>query len=125
MVVQEYVDNPFLLGGLKFDVRVYVLLTSVDPVQLYVYEEGLVRFATQKYSNHPADLANNFIHLTNFSINKESDQFVYNQEPEGTAGHKWSLSTLWQELAVQGRDPGPVWGHMHRKSLFGVVRPSL
>ena len=65
MVVQEYIDSPFLINGLKFDLRLYILLTSIDPVKIYIYEEGLVRFATAQYNNDPADIGNNFIHLTN------------------------------------------------------------
>ena len=43
VIIQEYISNPLLIDNLKFDVRVYVLMTSIEPLKLYVYEDGLVR----------------------------------------------------------------------------------
>lgn len=36
--VQEYVQKPFLVDGHKFDIGVYVVLTSVDPLRVYWYK---------------------------------------------------------------------------------------
>lgn len=48
-VVQKYVSNPLLYKGLKFDFRVYALVSGCDPLRIHIYNEGLVRFATEKY----------------------------------------------------------------------------
>lgn len=76
-VISKYVSNPLLINGHKFDLRIYVLVTCYDPLRIYVFKEGLARFATAPYSA-TIDKNNNFVHLTNYSINKKNDNFVYN-----------------------------------------------
>lgn len=66
-LIMDYIANPHLIQGIKYDLRVYVLVTSFNPLRIYIYEEGLTRFATQEYSIKTKE---KFVHLTNFSINK-------------------------------------------------------
>ena len=54
MVVSEYVNKPLLIDGYKFDLRVYVDMTSINPLRVYIYQDGLARFATVKYEK-PSD----------------------------------------------------------------------
>jgi len=66
-----------LINGFKFDLRIYVAITSVNPLKIYIYEEGLARFATEKYDGNFRDTKNVFSHLTNYSINKKNiERFV-------------------------------------------------
>jgi hypothetical protein len=75
LVISKYIDNPLLINGLKFDLRLYVLVTNFDPLKIYVYNEGLVRFASEPY-NLESIKSNVYAHLTNYSINKKSENFV-------------------------------------------------
>lgn len=49
LIVQEYIDKPFLMEGYKFDLRIYILVTSCDPLKIFLYHDGLVRMGTEKY----------------------------------------------------------------------------
>ena len=49
-IVSHYISNPLTIDKLKFDLRVYVAVTSINPLRIYMYDEGLVRFATAEYS---------------------------------------------------------------------------
>ena len=58
IVVSHYVDDPFLIEGYKFDLRIYVAITSLHPLRIYMYEEGLARFATRKYNKEKLSKGN-------------------------------------------------------------------
>lgn len=99
-VVQRYLDNPLLMGGFKFDLRLYVVVTSVDPLRIYLFEEGITRFCTAKYSL--GNTSNRFGHLTNYSINKKNSSFVENENAlQENVGSKWSLSALLKHLVAE------------------------
>lgn len=48
-VVQQYIDNILIIDNKKFDLRLYVLISSIDPLIVYINDEGLARFCTEDY----------------------------------------------------------------------------
>lgn len=103
-IVSKYITNPHTLNGYKYDLRIYVGVVSFDPLRVYIYKEGLVRFATEKYTTEHKTLKKRYIHLTNFSVNKKSAKFVKNTDAEADGeGSKWSLKALrkkYEEIGI-------------------------
>lgn len=77
--------------------RIYVLVTGINPLRAFIYKEGLARFATEEYSSPLGSNLNNLcMHLTNYAINKDSEQFIFNEDPtKDNIGHKRSLNAVW------------------------------
>ena len=105
-VVQAYIGEPLLLDGLKFDLRLYVLVTAVTPttVQAYLYREGLARFAVDEYAPPSRDnLRNVHMHLTNYSLNKKANNFKHSDAPDGgDDGSKRTASSVFAALHAAG-----------------------
>ncbi|KDO24518.1 hypothetical protein SPRG_10333 [Saprolegnia parasitica CBS 223.65] len=106
VVVQKYIENPLLLDGFKFDLRLYVLVTSFNPLEAFFYQEGFVRICTHRYSSDATDINDLFMHLTNSSIQKYGDMDQVADNPVNNAstteagGTKASLAYLWSRLAA-------------------------
>jgi tubulin polyglutamylase TTLL4 len=63
-------------------------------LKVYVYNDGLVRFATEKYNLDPKKLNEKFVHLTNFSINKKNTKFIKNNDARHNTGEESSDGEL-------------------------------
>lgn len=87
-VVQRYLSDPLLIGGKKFDLRLYVLVTSYNPLVVYMYRSGFARFSHTRFSMNAADLSNVMVHLTNVAVQKHSDNY------DEKRGGKWDLHNL-------------------------------
>ncbi|CCD16146.1 unnamed protein product, partial [Trypanosoma congolense IL3000] len=104
-LVQQYVTRPLCIDRKKFDLRIYVLITSVvegkpprrglhctsatankcdkktttplDGLKLFVHYDGLVRICTEDYA-YPseANCRHENMHLTNYAVNKTAGNFA-------------------------------------------------
>ena len=86
-VVSEYITRPLCIDGFKFDLRIYVLVTSWYPLRAFICKEGLARFATESYSTVTE---NPYSHLTNATLNKHGQNWC--------SDFKWKLSELLNEV---------------------------
>ncbi len=94
LIVQRYIARPHLINNTKYDLRIYVLMTSLNPLRIYLYDEGLVRFASNQYAPDNDSLSDVYMHLTNYSINKHNATYLQNEDSEARQGHKWTLGML-------------------------------
>ena len=111
VVAQQYLNKPHLINGYKYDVRIYVMVLSCDPLRIFLYKEGLARFCTEQYVQPSEDnLSQTCMHLTNYAINKHNENFTFNQDADKTdEGSKWSMSSLFKYLDEQGFDVKHIW----------------
>ena len=77
---------PFLYNKRKFDIRCYVLVTSLNGnLRCYWYQEGYIRTASKEFTIK--NLRNRLIHLTNDTVQKGSQNYGKHEN-----GNKLSFS---------------------------------
>ncbi|XP_018408629.1 PREDICTED: tubulin polyglutamylase TTLL7 [Nanorana parkeri] len=108
LIVQEYLDKPFLLEGYKFDLRIYILVTSCDPLRIFLYNDGLVRMGTEKYRQpSESNLNQLYMHLTNYSVNKHNENFERDETED--RGSKRSIRWFTEFLRANDHDVAKFW----------------
>jgi tubulin polyglutamylase TTLL5 len=133
-VVQRYVERPLCLKGYKFDLRLYVVVTSFKPLEAFLYRDGFARVSTHQYSLNRADTDDKFIHLTNSSIQSQNSTGVTKDNPlhmtgegdadEDTGGSKISLlgaNGLWKRLQEFGVDVPALWQNITTLVIKSLV----
>merc|ERR1712187_785844 len=92
-VCQKYVDGPLLIGGKKFDIRLYCLVASYQPLTVYMHRGGFCRFSMSRYSNDKNQMNDLGSHLTNVAVQKHSGKAAYKR-----TGAKWDVNLLKRHL---------------------------
>ena len=105
VVVQRYIERPYLVDGRKGHVRLHGLVTSLDPFRAYLNIEGIVRFAPDDYDTSDAGLANVHGHVTNTALHAGHPKLVVSQDPaKENEGAVWSLTAYLDRLKADGVD---------------------
>ena len=96
ILVTHYINNPHLINGKKYDLRIYLLVTGFCPLKIYLYDNGFARFCKEKYDLSPENMSNKYIHLTDYPFND-------------TEKEKWSLHKLKIFFEGNNLDFNKVW----------------
>eukprot|EP00798_Chlamydomonas_sp_ICE-L_P019090 gene19090-25691_t len=116
MVAQHYMHKPHLVHGYKYDMRIYTVVLSCDPLRVFIYKEGLARICTEKYQAPKAsNIGVSFMHLTNYALNKHNNNFIANEGGGNIdeASSKWSFEQLAGYINSSGNDWDKVWSDIH------------
>ncbi|XP_067868501.1 tubulin polyglutamylase TTLL11 isoform X2 [Heterodontus francisci] len=119
-VVQEYISKPLLIDKLKFDIRLYVLLKSLDPLEIYIAKDGLSRFCTEPYQEPSSkNFHRVFMHLTNYSLNVHSGNFIHSDSVN--TGSKRTFSSIVGKLSLRGYDVKKMWSDIITLVIRAII----
>jgi len=121
-LAQKYIPNPILFEGHKITFRLYVALTSLNPLRVYVYPDGIARICSQRYSLD--SFRDPLAHLTNYDLqmdceegfNREMEAVNSSLEHDGLRSHIKYVFSLLQEK--YNADLDKLWADIHRLVLM-------
>ncbi|EDV28153.1 uncharacterized protein TRIADDRAFT_53460 [Trichoplax adhaerens] len=126
VVIQKYISNPYLIDGFKFDLRLYAVLTNLNPLETYIFRDGLARFCTVPYQiPNLKNLRQTCMHLTNYSLNKSNPSFVLMNNPH--EGSKRTISSVLKNMENLGHSIDIIWFAIEQlvaKTIIAML-PSL
>ena len=71
IIIQKYIEKPFLYKGRKCDIRIWVLISH--KMKVYIFKEGHLKASSVNYNKDDFD---SFIHITNYSLQKYNKSFA-------------------------------------------------
>lgn len=117
---QVFLDNPFLIDGHAFDIGVFVLISSINPLRIYRHDhEILLRFCAKKY--HPFDPED-----TDRYVVQDGHKSFYEMQAFGDDYRKYagSMKHLFERyLRMRGFNVKKMWEEMD-KAIVTLVKNS-
>jgi len=116
-IVQKYIEDPLIINKKKFDIRQWVVLTQLNPLAVWFYQDSYLRFSFHDYNTEK--LKNRYAHLTNNSVSKHARDF--DDQVDETM---WSSDDFQKYLSehIQGEDP---WRDVVQPQMKKIVSLSM
>ncbi|CRG96521.1 tubulin--tyrosine ligase, putative [Plasmodium gallinaceum] len=118
-IIQKYIDNPLLMYKKKFDFRIYILLLpGKNYPKIYLSKIGFARLCTEEYKKKKRYICNSFVHLTNYSINKDNEKYIRKKNIHDKNNNKQLLSDVFIYLKNNGYDIDDIWKQIKKISCL-------
>ncbi len=115
-VVQEYIHPPHLLHGKhKYHLRLYMVISSLDPLTIHLYRDALVLVAPDEYSADVAydnDMAK---HLSNSNVRLKFEK------EKSLATPRFTLAEIFSVMRGDGVNATAVWEEIRQMSAKTVL----
>ena len=92
-IITKFISNPDLINNKKYDLRLYVLLSGIKPLRIYLNKEGLVRRASENYNITEQTIKNKCIFLTNTAINKNNTKYIFPKNINDMEASVWNFNS--------------------------------
>lgn len=119
-LVQEYLSSPHLIDGYKYTLRLYVLLTSLEPLTVFLYQDGFCKFASRPFSLEGAARTDRFAHLTNPDVLRED-------KDTPTSSRNLTHTAYRARLRADGIDDDILWQRLGELVALTAIaaRPAM
>ena len=107
-IAQEYVDS-YVIDDRKFDLRIYALISSLDPLSIYVFRDGVARFCTESVSED-----SKFSLLTNTAVNSKNPHAI----PEKMTR---MIVDVFNYIKSTGGDIDKLWNDIDNVIVLSII----
>ena len=120
-LAQQYIDPPALIEGRRFDLRVYVFVTSYEPLRVFMAKDGAVHLCSDPYTSprRGADMGPLYRHVTNVAVNQKAPGYSTGNK-DGKTGNIRSFANFAHHFPG-GDDEIEEWWRQVKLSILKVL----
>ncbi len=119
--INRYISNPHLLHGRKYHIRMYVVVSGILPLKIYVFDEGQVMIASDKYYYNLDQIENPTSMLTNGHVNFNQPGYNTNITLDTEEGNEWTIKTLSKHIEKEGGNWTKIWEEIKDLSIKTIL----
>ena len=119
--ISKYISNPHLLYNKKYHLRMYVIVTGVLPLKIYIFDEGQVMRASGEYQSELDKIEELTSMLTNAHQNLGKPGYNPNVTFDTEIGSEWTFKTLGKFINRNGGDWNKIWNEIKDLSVKTII----